>query len=79
MRTFEEQLIFDVTGVKTEMFTNYSNFATDKIELTKIIRLAYNQAIEDAAENCTTELTPTCIRIDKQSILKLKKDASSAD
>ena len=33
----------------------------------------YNQAIKDAAENCTTELTSTCIRADKASILKLLK------
>lgn len=33
----------------------------------------WNEAIEAAAESCTTELTSTCIRVDKQSILKLKK------
>jgi len=33
----------------------------------------YNQAIEDAVENATTECTSTCIRVYKQSILKLKK------
>ena len=58
MRTFEEQLIFDVTGVKTEMYKNFTNLMTDKTELTKMIRLAYNQALEDAAENTGLKFIP---------------------
>ena len=47
MRTFEEQIIFDFTGIKVEMFTNYQNLTVDKTQLTKMIRTAYNKAIED--------------------------------
>lgn len=38
----------------------------------KAFKEVWNKAIETAAEEATTELTSTCIRIDKNSILKLK-------
>lgn len=63
--------------MKTESeWINYY-LENDNCTMIGMIQLAqkesYNQAVEDAAENCTTELTSTCIRVDKQSILKLKK------
>lgn len=34
----------------------------------------YNKAVLDCAENATTECTSTCIRVDKDSMLKLLKE-----
>lgn len=78
MKTTEE-IVFDITGIKLQTYSMNQNVVVDKQELIQIVQQAqkdaYNQALEDAAENAKTRTNDesTSIIIDKQSILKLKK------
>ena len=71
MKTPEEILI-DIELKEFASFTSNERYVIYSA-MEEYGKQQYNQAIKDAAENCTTELTSTCIRVYKDSILKLLK------
>lgn len=65
---FEE--ILENNGFNFELFKIENEYSANNILLA--MKEVWNLAIQTASEEAETELTNTCIRINKNSILKLK-------